>query len=143
MPVQAEAEAPILLADADPRAVAVLAGLRRVDPRLALTAQEAARLVPGVTRWLAAGIRPTHITDHLTARLPDTFLTRPAGILAYRLKETPLAPPLSALAGSTESSVRPAVTHMRNCDGCDRAFRAAEPGRCRDCRSQHQLRAAG
>ncbi|MDQ0933459.1 hypothetical protein QFZ49_003399 [Streptomyces turgidiscabies] len=145
MPVQAEveAEAPISLADADPQAIAVLADLRRIDPRLALTAQDAARLAPGVSRWLAAGILPTHITDHLTDRLPDTFLTRPAGILAYRLKETPLAPPLSALAGSGASSVRPAVALMQNCDGCDRGFRAAEPGRCRDCRSRHPLRAAG
>ncbi|MDX3456130.1 hypothetical protein PV396_30025 [Streptomyces sp. ME02-8801-2C] len=139
----AEAEAPVSAADADPQAIAVLAGLRRIDPRLALTEQEAHRLAPGVTRWLAAGIRPTHITDHLTARLPDTFLTRPAGILAYRLKETPLAPSMSPLVGSAASFGRPAVALMQNCDGCDRAFRAAEPGRCRDCRSRHQLRAAG
>ncbi|NEC85230.1 hypothetical protein G3I71_05005 [Streptomyces sp. SID12501] len=155
VPVQAvaEPETPIPLAntdtdtdtyidtEADPQAIAVLAALRRIDPRLALTAQEAARLAPAVTRWLAAGILPTHITDHLTARLPDTFLTRPAGILAYRLKETPLAVP--ALARSTDASVRPAIALMQNCDGCDRAFRAAEPGRCRDCRSGNRLRAAG
>ncbi|MFR0358510.1 hypothetical protein [Streptomyces sediminimaris] len=145
-PVQAkeEAEAPTPLADADPRAVAVLAGLRRVDPRLVLTAHEAARLAPAVTRWLAAGLLPTQITDHLTARLPDHFLTRPAGILAYRLKETPLS--LRALARSTESPVRRAVVPMRNCDGCDRGFRTAEPGLCRECRersAEGRLRAAG
>ncbi|MDV9170515.1 hypothetical protein R6V09_10265 [Streptomyces sp. W16] len=139
--VHAEAEAPIPLAEADPQAVAVLAALRRVDPRLVLSAQEAARLAPAVTRWLAAGLLPTHITDHLTARLPDHFLTRPAGILAHRLKETPLA--LPAPVGGAEPSVRPAVVPMRNCDGCDRGIRAAEPGRCRDCRSRDQLRAAG
>ncbi|MGW0580141.1 hypothetical protein ACWD25_30200 [Streptomyces sp. NPDC002920] len=139
-PAQAEAEEPPPLAGADPQAVAVLAALRRVDPRLVLSAQEAARLAPAVTRWLAAGLLPTHITDHLTARLPDHFLTRPAGILAYRLKETPL--PLPAPAGIAEPPVRPAVVPMRNCDGCDRGFRAAEPGRCRDCRSGTRLRAA-
>ncbi|MEU6227148.1 hypothetical protein [Streptomyces sp. NPDC047042] len=139
----AEAEAPVSVADADPQAIAVLAGLRRIDARLALTEQEAARLAPGVSRWLAAGIRPTHITDHLTARLPDTFLTRPAGILAYRLKETPLAPSVLPLVGSAASPGRPAVALMQNCDGCDRAFRATEPGRCRDCRARQQLRAAG
>ncbi|UIX32130.1 hypothetical protein [Streptomyces sp. GQFP] len=138
---EVEAEAPIPLADADPQAIAVLAALRRVDPRLVLSAQEAARLAPAVTRWLDAGLLPTHITDHLTARLPEHFLTRPAGILAYRLKETPLA--LPAPASSTEPSVRPAVVPMRNCDGCDRGFRTAEPGRCRDCRSGNRLRAAG
>ncbi|WP_328670544.1 hypothetical protein [Streptomyces sp. NBC_00328] len=140
-PVQAKAETPIPQADADPQAVAVLAALRRVDARLVLSAQEAARLAPAVTRWLAAGLLPTQITDHLTARLPDYFLTRPAGILAYRLKETPL--PLPAPARSAEPPVRPAVVPMRNCDGCDRGFRTAEPGRCRDCRSRDQLRAAG
>ncbi|WP_405526527.1 hypothetical protein OG426_29290 [Streptomyces canus] len=139
--VQAEAATPIPLADADPRAVAVLTALRRVDPRLILSAQEVARLAPAVTRWLAAGLLPTQITDHLTARLPDSFLTRPAGILAYRLKETPL--PLSAPARSAAPSVRPAVVPMRNCDGCDRGFRSAEPGRCGDCRARGQLRAAG
>lgn len=137
----AEAAPPVPLADTDPRAIAVLATLRRIDPRLVLSEREAARLAPAVTRWLAAGLLPTHITDHLTARLPDHFLTRPAGILAYRLKETPL--PLPVLARRAEPPVRPAVVPMRNCDGCDRGFRTAEPGRCRDCRSRDQLRAAG
>ncbi|MDQ0762596.1 hypothetical protein [Streptomyces canus] len=138
-PVPAEAETPIPLADADPRAVAVLTTLRRIDPRLILSAQETARLAPAVARWLAAGLLPTQITDHLTARLPDYFLTRPVGILAYRLKETPLPVP----ARSAEPPVRPMVVPMRNCDGCDRGFRSAEPGRCRDCRAGDQLRAAG
>ncbi|WP_411150413.1 hypothetical protein [Streptomyces sp. A30] len=138
-PVQAKAETPVKLADADPQAVAVLTALRRVDPRLVLSAQEAARLAPAVTRWLAAGLLPTQITDHLTARLPEPLLARPVGILAYRLKETPLPTP----ARSAELSVRPAVAPMRNCDGCDRGFRAAEPGRCRDCRYGNPLRAAG
>ncbi|MFJ9005235.1 hypothetical protein [Streptomyces canus] len=138
-PAPAEAETPAPLADADPRAVAVLTALRRIDPRLILSAQEAARLAPAVTQWLAAGLLPTQITDHLTARLPDYFLARPVGILAYRLKETPLQVP----ARSAESPVRPVVVPMRNCDGCDRGFRLAEPGRCGDCRARDQLRAAG
>lgn len=92
-PVATVVKAPVPLADADPRAVTVLTTLRRIDPRLVLSEQEAARLAPAVTRWLAAGLLPTHITDHLTARLPDHFLTRPVGILAYRLKETLLPVP--------------------------------------------------
>ncbi|MEU5595645.1 hypothetical protein [Streptomyces sp. NPDC020298] len=131
---EAEVETPVTLADADPRAVAVLAGLRRVDPRLVLTTQEAARLTPAVTRWLATGLLPTQVTDHLTAGLPDHLLTRPAGILAYRLKETPLPAP----AGRTDPPARPAVLPMRNCDGCDRGFRTAEPGLCRDCRRSEE-----
>ncbi|EGX58575.1 hypothetical protein SZN_17097 [Streptomyces zinciresistens K42] len=138
-PAPAGAEATIPLADADPRAVAVLTALRRVDPRLILSGQETARLAPAVARWLAAGLLPTHITDHLTARLPDRFLTRPVGILAYRLKETPLPVP----ARSAEPAARPMAVPLRNCDGCDRAFRSPEPGRCRGCRTGGRLRAAG
>ncbi|MDX3247770.1 hypothetical protein [Streptomyces sp. ME18-1-4] len=142
VPPQAEteepAQAPASLDDADPQAVAVLTALRRVDPRLILSAQEAARLAPAVAQWLAAGVAAPEITELLTVRLPDRFKTRPAGILAFRLKETPLPAP----ARSTEPPVRPAVVRMRNCDGCDRGFRAAEPGRCRDCRSSDRLIAA-
>lgn len=135
-PVAAEANTPIALAEADPRAIAVLAALRRVDPRLVLSEQEAARLAPAVTRWLAAGLLPTQIADHLTARLPDHLLTRPAGILAYRLRETPL--PCAPATSAEPPRHHPAVVPMWNCDGCDRGFRAPEPGRCRDCRRHEQ-----
>ncbi|UUU22886.1 hypothetical protein [Streptomyces sp. DSM 40750] len=141
-PVQAEAETPTPLADADPQAIAVLAALRRVDPRLVLSVREAARLAPAVTRWLAAGLLPTQITDHLTARLPQQLRGRPAGIVAHRLKETPLPTPARSMERA-EPAVRPAVGRMRNCDGCDRGFRSAGDSRCRDCRSHDQLRAAG
>ncbi|MFC5953105.1 hypothetical protein ACFP51_00950 [Streptomyces pratens] len=121
------------LSDADPQAVAVLASLRRVDPRLLLSEREAARLAPAVGQWLAAGVAPSRITAHLTARLPDHFLARPAAILAFRLRETPLpAPPPAPLPSFAE---RPALSPFQTCDGCERAFRAPEPGqRCRDCR---------
>ena len=138
----AEAEVPVTLAHSDPRAVAVLAGLRRVDPRLVLSEREAARLAPAVTRWLGAGLLPTQITDHLTARLPADLLVRPVGILAYRLKETPLTTPAPA-TGSSETPERPVILQMRNCDGCDRGFRSAGHSRCRDCRSRDQLPATG
>ncbi|MFI5677388.1 winged helix DNA-binding protein [Streptomyces cellulosae] len=123
---------PASLSDVDPQAVAVLTSLRRVDPRLVLSEREAVRLAPAVAQWLAAGVAPTQVTALLTARLPDTFLTRPAGILAFRLRETPLpAPPPLTAPPITE---RPAVLPFQTCDGCERAFRAPEPGRCRDCR---------
>ncbi|GAA3373683.1 helix-turn-helix domain-containing protein [Streptomyces sannanensis] len=138
-PTQSEAETPIPLADADPQAVAVLAALRRVDPRLILSGQEAARLAPAVAQWLAAGVGAPQITELLTARLPDRFRARPAGILAFRLRETPLpVPPPPA-----HPVDRAAVLPFQTCDGCDRAFRAPEPGRCRDCRAGNHLRAAG
>ncbi|MFI2509480.1 hypothetical protein [Streptomyces sp. NPDC018972] len=127
------------LADADPQVLAVLTALRRVDPRIVLSVQEAARLAPDVSRWLAAGLGTVQIVKLLTEGLPDHFLTRPAGILAYRLRETPLpAPPLAP----THRDERPAVLPLQTCDGCDKAFRAPEPGRCRSCRSESRLHAA-
>ncbi|MGV9560297.1 hypothetical protein [Streptomyces sp. NPDC003522] len=127
------------LAEADPRAVDVLAGLRRVDPRLILSEREVARLAPAVGRWLAAGLLPTHITAHLTAGLPSPLLARPVGILAYRLGETPLPLPVR----SAEPLVRPAVAPRVDCDGCERPMRTAGHVRCRDCRAEDELRAAG
>ncbi|MGW9497030.1 hypothetical protein ACWG5P_22005 [Streptomyces prasinus] len=138
-------EEPAALSDADPQAVSVLASLRRVDPRLLLSEREAARLAPAVGQWLAAGVAPSRITAHLTTRLPDHLLARPAAILAFRLRETPLPAPPPALLPSFPE--RPVLLPFQTCDGCERAFRAPEPGqRCRDCRGrlvQGPLRAAG
>jgi hypothetical protein len=120
--------------EADPQAIAVLAALRGVDPRLILSMREAADLAPAVARWLAAGVPPAQITELLAAGLPVPLRARPAGILAYRLREVPLPVPAPA--------ARTAALPMRNCDGCDRAFRSSEPGHCRDCRSAEPLRAA-
>ncbi|KPC71642.1 hypothetical protein ADL35_34340 [Streptomyces sp. NRRL WC-3753] len=144
-PAPEETESPVpALVDADPKAVAVLSALRRVDPRLVLSAREAARLAPAVTEWLAAGVGPHEITELLTVRLPDRFRARPASFLAFRLRETPLpVPPLPPLPPTVE---RPAVVPFQTCDGCERAFRAQEPGRCRSCRGHlvgESLRAAG
>ncbi|MCX3060796.1 hypothetical protein [Streptomyces beihaiensis] len=126
-------------APADPRALAVLGSLRRYDSRLILTVAEADRLAPHVARWLAAGVGPGQLTELLTADLPDRFRTRPVGVLTYRLRETPLpAPPPPA---RDPSSGRPAVVPLRNCDGCERAFRSDEHQHCRECR-EHRHRAA-
>ncbi|MGC3000607.1 hypothetical protein ACPF8X_20170 [Streptomyces sp. G35A] len=108
---------------------------RRVGPRLVLSGQEAARPAPAVAEWLAAGVGASEITERLTAGLPHRFPARPAGIPAFRLRGAPLPAP---------SVERPApVAPFPTCDGCERAFRAAAPGRCRACRSGHRLRAAG
>ncbi|WP_063735290.1 hypothetical protein [Streptomyces sp. RTd22] len=129
------------LADADERAVAILSSLRLADPRLILSRRDVAELAPAVSEWLAAGVGPAQITVALTARLPDRLLTRPARILAFRLSEPPLPAPTP-----TATPKAPPALPWRNCDGCERAFRAAEPGRrCRDCRtsaSGEDLRAA-
>ncbi|WJD99172.1 hypothetical protein [Streptomyces antimycoticus] len=124
---------PPSLADADEQAVAILTSLRILDPRLILSRREVANLAPAVGQWLAAGVGPTQVTRALTTRLPDHLLTRPARILAFRLSEPPLPVPTPATPPSP-----PAALPWRTCDGCDRAFRSANDGRCRDCRAAHE-----
>ncbi|WP_246460133.1 hypothetical protein [Streptomyces himalayensis] len=111
---------------ADEQAVAILASLRIVDPRLILSVREVDQLAPAITQWLAAGVGPAQITDALTTGLPDRLRARPARILAFRLSESPLAPPAPVITS-------PTALPWQTCDGCERAFRAAEAARCRDC----------
>ncbi|KPI12025.1 hypothetical protein OK074_2646 [Actinobacteria bacterium OK074] len=127
-PAPADAAAP-------PEAVAVLTALCRVDRRLILSRREVAQLAPAVGEWLARGLAPEDVTDHLTTGLPPQFRSRPARILAFRLAEIPHAAPPSAPA-------RPTVHPWQTCDGCERAFRAPEAGPCRDCRRAEELSVA-
>lgn len=112
----------------DPRASALLASLRHADPRLLLSQREVSQLAPTVTEWLARGVGPAQITEQLTTGLPDHFRARPARILAYRLHEPPVAAP-----PAPPPPAKPAVLPWQTCDGCERAFRAPAPRRCRDC----------
>ena len=109
----------------------LLADLRRHDPGLLLSACDTAHLAPGVAAWLERDVSPTAVRQALTADLPPEGLRRPAALLAHRLTaQLPPVPPFRAPASPT------AVRHpLQNCGGCERAFRAPEPGRCRDCRS--------
>lgn len=116
------------------KAVALLAGLRRADERLTLSLREVHRLAPAVVDWLERGVGPAALRHTLTADLP-VVMKYPAGVLAYRLREL-LPPPLPAVPDlpppPTAAAHRPHP--LQDCDGCDRVFRAPEPGRCRDCR---------
>ncbi|MCX5586097.1 helix-turn-helix domain-containing protein [Streptomyces erythrochromogenes] len=110
-------------------AVEVLAGLRRGDPRLLLSATEVEHLAPGVAAWLERDLPPSAVHHALTTGLPSEPLHRPAALLAHRLAaQLPPVPPFSAPAAAD------AVRHpLRNCEVCDRAFRGAAPGSCRGC----------
>ncbi|MET8247851.1 helix-turn-helix domain-containing protein [Streptomyces sp. NPDC005202] len=111
----------------------VLAGLRRTDPRLLLSATDAEHLAPGVAAWLERDLTPTAVRHALTSDLPPEPLRRPAALLAHRL--TDRLPPLPPFRTPEPP---PSVRHpLRNCDTCDRAFRGPEPGRCGDCRAGH------
>ncbi|WP_228978808.1 helix-turn-helix domain-containing protein [Streptomyces sp. DH12] len=105
----------------------LLAGLRRDDPRLLLGEDDVRRLAPTVAAWLERDAHPDAVRHALTAALPDR-LRQPAGLLAHRLTAL-LPPPLPAAAPTSTRDP------FQTCDACDRAFRAPEPGHCRDCRS--------
>ncbi|MEW2526125.1 helix-turn-helix domain-containing protein [Streptomyces sp. NPDC047071] len=129
---EAEAEAP-REPDPPPRPAPVgvpadlLLGLRASDPRLLLTERDVRRLAPGVTAWLARGVPPDVVRGALTDGLPEGAIRHPAALLAHRLTAL-LPPPLP------DRRPVPPPDPLQTCDGCDRAFRAARPGRCRDCR---------
>jgi hypothetical protein len=112
-------------------ALALLAGLRRADPRLLLSATDTEHLAPGVVAWLERDLPPDAVQLALTANLPPEPLHRPAAFLAHRLtSQLPPPPPFRA------PSSLPEIPHpFQMCDGCDRPFRSPDPGRCRDCRS--------
>ncbi|MFG2684017.1 helix-turn-helix domain-containing protein [Streptomyces sp. NPDC048392] len=117
------------------RAVALLAGLRRTDERLTLSSQDVNTLAPSVIRWFERGATTGLVHHVLTSDLP-VDMRRAAGVLAYRLGEL-LPPPLPAVPAPSPGPVRVASRPepFQTCDGCERAFRAPHPGRCRDCRS--------
>jgi hypothetical protein len=123
----------------------ILASLRIVDPRLILSRREVAQLAPAVADWLTHGVDAATITQTLTAALPVPLRARPARILAYRLRDRPVSPPPSSRtagedptgpsgAQGGDASPQPPLHPWQTCDGgCERAFRAPEPGSCRDC----------
>ncbi|GHH30783.1 helix-turn-helix domain-containing protein [Streptomyces lanatus] len=108
----------------------LLTSLRLHDPRLLLSEPDTAHLAPAVAAWLERDVPRAAVHHTLTTDLPPGPLCRPAALLAHRLT-TQLPPP--------PFTPPPPVRHpLQTCDGCDRAFRAADPGRCRNCRSDLQ-----
>ncbi|WP_237301173.1 hypothetical protein [Streptomyces sp. CLI2509] len=100
-----------------------------------MSEREAVALAPAISRWLATGMDRSRLADTLTTGLPARFLTRPAALLAFRLKDTPLpAPP-----HRTPAPHPPRPHPFQTCDTCDRVFRAPTPGLCRDCHDSPRL----
>ncbi|MFC9619684.1 helix-turn-helix domain-containing protein [Streptomyces sp. NPDC056930] len=111
----------------------LLAGLHHQDPRLLLSAQDVNALAPGVAAWLEREAGPAAVQHALTTDLPPEGMHRPAGLLAHRLTaRLPTPPPFRAPADTP-----PRPIPLQNCQGCDRAFRAAEPGECSDCQTDN------
>ncbi|MCY0945255.1 hypothetical protein [Streptomyces antarcticus] len=134
VPEAASASAPAPVAGEPPgaavrqAAVELLARLREDDPRLLLPERQVRRLAPGVSVWLERGAEPEAVRQVLAGGLPAE-LRNPAGLIAHRLATQ--VPPRLGPRPAGPSAARP--DPMQNCDGCERAFRAPRPGRCRDC----------
>ncbi|WP_234375513.1 helix-turn-helix domain-containing protein [Streptomyces sp. CB01373] len=116
-------------------ATEILAGLRRTDPRLLLSATDAEHLAPGVAAWLERDLTPTAVRHTLTSGLPPEPLRRPAALLAHRLTaQLPPLPPFRA------PETPPPVRHpLRNCETCDRGYRGPDPHNCQGCTSTEQF----
>ncbi|MFC5720054.1 helix-turn-helix domain-containing protein [Streptomyces gamaensis] len=118
----------------DQEAADILASLRRRDPRLLLSGRDIRHMAPLVRTWLDRGIGPHQLRHTLTRELPAEGLKWPARILTHRLTDW-LPPALPTSVPAAAPKPEPVRPHpLRNCDGCDRAFRAPHPGLCRDCR---------
>ncbi|MFE2431374.1 helix-turn-helix domain-containing protein [Streptomyces sp. NPDC059373] len=113
----------------DPVAAAVLAGLRGCDERLVLSGRDVRRLAPGLSAWLERGVTPEQARAVLCGLLPVGEIAKPAGLIAWRLRE--LMPP-ALPAAPPQGPARPEP--MQVCEGCERGFRAPDPGHCRECR---------
>ncbi|MGY0068417.1 helix-turn-helix domain-containing protein [Streptomyces sp. QTS137] len=109
----------------------VLAGLRREDPRLLLSATDAEHLAPGVVAWLERELTPAAVRRALAGDLPLEPLVRPAAFLAHRL--TAKLPPLPPYRAPEQP--RPVRHPLRNCDTCDHAYRGPDPHHCQGCAS--------
>lgn len=104
----------------------LLLGLRREAAEIVLHEGDIAALTPAVAAWLERDVTPAAIARALTNDLPVP-LKCPARLLAHRLATGLPAPlPAAERAGTHDA--------IQNCDGCDRGFRAPEPGYCADCR---------
>ncbi|MFE0803019.1 helix-turn-helix domain-containing protein [Streptomyces sp. NPDC058812] len=132
-PMVNQAAVPTVNQGVDPAAAAgLLARLRVHDSRLLLTERDVRRLAPAVTAWLERGVPATAVERTLTAGLPQEPIRHPAAFLERRLTAD-LPPALPAPRPSVAGPRRP--DPLQTCDGCERAFRAPRPGRCRDCRA--------
>lgn len=109
-------------------AASLLADLRRDAPSLLLSERDVRRLAPAVAAWLERGAAPDAVRRTLTANLPSVP-HHPAALLAHRL--TALLPPPLPATPVTTTTARP--DPLQNCDTCDRAYRAPEPGTCAGC----------
>ncbi|MFD6434039.1 helix-turn-helix domain-containing protein [Streptomyces venezuelae] len=108
------------------RAADTLTALRHQAPHLLLTVRDTAHLTPGVAAWLEREATPASVHHALTHALPPDGPRHPAALLSHRL--TALLPPPPPF-----HTPQPTRHPLQNCETCDHAYRAPEPGHCGDC----------
>ncbi|MFI6608842.1 helix-turn-helix domain-containing protein [Streptomyces sp. NPDC050507] len=105
-------------------AALLLVGLQNQNAELVLTEEQIDFLAPGVAAWFERGASPAAVRKALTEDLPRP-VRFPAQLMRHRLT-------VSLPSGRSLPAAYLPVP-MQNCDGCDRAFRAPEPGTCDEC----------
>ncbi|MFI6947015.1 helix-turn-helix domain-containing protein [Streptomyces sp. NPDC050422] len=109
----------------DRTASVLLLDLAERAPEFDLSEDDIQALTPAVAAWLERKATPAAIRRALTTDLPVP-LKYPVKFLESRLTKR-LPPPLPP------TDRPPLYDPLQNCDGCDRAFRAPEPGNCAEC----------
>lgn len=112
----------------DRTASALLLDLNRRATAFDLSDEDVRTLIPAVATWLEREATPAAIRRVLTTDLPVP-VKHPVKFLGHRLTKQ-LPPPLPP------TDRPPLYDPLQNCDECDRAFRAPEPGNCAECRRE-------
>lgn len=110
-----------------------LAGLGRVDARLALSAADCTALEALAERWFARGVDADYLTGALTVGLP-AHVDSPVGLIRHRL--TDKIPPALPTAPTPPPAGTPARRVMMECTECGTPGRpeALPDGLCQPCR---------
>lgn len=110
-----------------------LAGLGRVDARLALSAADCTAMESLAQRWFARGVDADYLTRALTAGLP-AHVDSPLGLVRHRL--TTKIPPAPPTTPTPPPAKTPARRVMMECTQCGTPGRpeALPDGLCHPCR---------
>ncbi|ROQ68116.1 hypothetical protein EDD93_2572 [Streptomyces sp. 840.1] len=110
-----------------------LAGLGRVDARLALSAADCTAMESLAQRWFARGVDADYLTGALTAGLP-AHVDSPLGLIRHRL--TTKIPPALPTAPTPPPAGTPTHRVMMECTECGTPGRpeALPDGLCHPCR---------
>ncbi|OKK25052.1 hypothetical protein AMK09_02410 [Streptomyces sp. CB02488] len=130
---QPERPAPAATPSAPSPAYLALAGLGRVDARLALSAADCTALEALAEQWFARGVDADYLTGALTAGLPAR-VDSPVGLVRHRLAGK--IPPALPTASTPPPAGSPVRRVMMECTECGTPGRpeALPDGLCQPCR---------